>query len=87
MTEHGKGDAMTQRPPTPADIEAELENTSTAIHVSSGESATGDQADRTAEQVRQGHTGDHLRYILRYSMLGLVVVFVIAYYVSFVWFR
>ena len=34
----------------------------------------------TAEEVRQGHTGDHVRYILGLSIAGLVIVFAIAYF-------
>ncbi|GAB4528509.1 MAG: hypothetical protein Kow00133_17390 [Amphiplicatus sp.] len=40
------------------------------LHVSAGETASHEPADLTAEQVRQGHTGDHLRYILAASLAG-----------------
>ncbi|MBB5517626.1 hypothetical protein [Amphiplicatus metriothermophilus] len=40
------------------------------LHVSADETANREPADLTAEQVRQGHTGDHLRYILAASLAG-----------------
>lgn len=43
------------------------------IHVSELETDSHLSVDLTAEQVRQGHTGDHLRYILLAS-LGAVLV-------------
>jgi hypothetical protein len=66
--------------PNPADLEAERENTETQIHVSADEAASHHQEDRTTEQARQGHTGDHVRYILGFSILGIVVAFIAAYW-------
>lgn len=59
--------------------EAEAENTRKEIHVANSETAKPAPADRTTEEVRQGHTGDHVRYILVYSVAGIVVVFTIVY--------
>ncbi|MEX6632775.1 hypothetical protein [Hyphococcus lacteus] len=61
------------------DRSEEAENTSDEIHVTNSETAQPTPADRTTEEVRQGHTGDHLRYILGYSVAGIVVVFTIVY--------
>lgn len=66
-------------PKSPPDIEAEAENTASEITVPAGDSATGHKEERTAEEARQGHTGDHVRYILGFSFAGVVIVFAIAY--------
>lgn len=50
-------------------IDDDPEN-SDLLHVSADETANHEPADLTAEQVRQGHTGDHLRYILAASLVG-----------------
>jgi len=61
------------------DRSEEAENTNDEIHVTNSETAQPIPADRTTEEVRQGHTGDHLRYILGYSVAGIVVVFTVVY--------
>lgn len=43
------------------------------IHVSELETDSHLKVDLTAEQVRQGHTGDHLRYILLASFAAVLV--------------
>ena len=64
---------------SPIDLADERENTETEIHVSGSETASHLPENRTAEQARQGHTGDHLRYILGFSFVGIVIAFAIAY--------
>lgn len=49
------------------------------IHVAGSETASHAQVDLTAEQVRQGHTGDHVRYILAASIAGVIIVFTVAW--------
>ncbi len=66
--------------PNPVDVQAEDDNTK-HMHVAGEETADGREADLTAEGVRQGHTGDHLRYILALSFAGVILAFVIAYVV------
>jgi hypothetical protein len=66
---------------SPVDLAAERENTAQEIHVSATETASHVQEDRTTEQARQGHTGDHVRYILGFSFLGIVIAFAIAYWI------
>lgn len=34
----------------------------------------------SAEAVRQGHTGDHVRYILAFSLLGGIVALIAIYW-------
>lgn len=60
----------------------EAENTAEAIRVSDDETADGQPETLTAEEVRQGHTGDHVRYILMASIAGAVFVMaiVVAYF-------
>ncbi|MEE2690319.1 MAG: hypothetical protein VX640_02150 [Pseudomonadota bacterium] len=43
------------------------------IHVSESETESHLAVDLTCEQVRQGHTGDHVRYILLGSLAAVVV--------------
>ncbi len=67
---------------TPNDLksaDAEDENTATSIHVSGEETASGKPVELSAEDVRQGHTGDHLRGILILSVIGAVVAMVVLY--------
>lgn len=64
---------------TPPDIDAERENTDSEIVVPAVDTASGRKEERTTQEVRQGHTGDHLRYILALSITGLVIVFAIVY--------
>ncbi len=69
---------MTERK-TPPDAEAEAENTISEITVPAGDTATGREEARTTEEARQGHTGDHVRYILGLSLAGAVAAFAIGY--------
>lgn len=69
--------------PTPPEIDAESENTESEITVPAVDTASGREEERTTEQARQGHTGDHVRYILIVSITGLVIVFAIAYFLFF----
>lgn len=66
---------------TPNDLAAERENTAQEIHVSASDTASHLPENRTTEQARQGHTGDHLRYILGFSIIGIVIAFAIAYWI------
>jgi len=66
-------------PKSPPDTGAEAENTASEITVPASDTATGHEEERTAEEARQGHTGDHVRYILGFSFAGVVIVFAIAY--------
>ena len=59
----------------------EAENRADTIHVSREETAGHQAEDLTTEQVRQGHTGDHVRYILLASVAG--AVFVMAILITF----
>ena len=61
---------------------AEAENTDDTMHVSRDDAAGVHSEELTTEQVRQGHTGDHVRYILMASVAGaiLVMAIVIAYF-------
>lgn len=63
----------------PADPEEEAQNTEATIHVDEDDTAKRGEAERTVEEVRQGHTGDHVRYILLYSLIGIVAVMAISY--------
>ena len=56
---------------------AEAENTADAMSVSGSETNDGLSETRTTEEVRQGHTGDHVRYILMASVAGAVFVMAI----------
>ena len=56
---------------------AEAENTDDSVSVSGSETNDGLPERRTTEQVRQGHTGDHVRYILLASVAGAVFVMAI----------
>lgn len=66
---------------SPIDLAAEHENTDQEIHVSASETASHLPEDRTTEQARQGHTGDHVRYILGFSFLGIVIAFALTYWI------
>lgn len=44
------------------------DNRESHLHVSPGETASHEPEDLTTEEVRQGHTGDHVRYILAFSL-------------------
>ncbi len=56
---------------------AEAENTEDCVSVSGSETNDGRPETRTTEEVRQGHTGDHVRYILLASVAGAVFVMAI----------
>ena len=43
------------------------------VRVAGSETDSHEAVALTAEQVRQGHTGDHLRYILAASMVAVLV--------------
>ena len=72
-------DTTTRNDLTPPDAEAEQQNRE-HVTVPAEDTASGRTEDHTAEEVRQGHTGDHVRYILGLSIAGLVIVFAIAYF-------
>lgn len=57
--------------------QAEAENTEDSMAVSGGETDDGSPETRTTEDIRQGHTGDHVRYILLASVAGTVFVMAI----------
>jgi hypothetical protein len=78
-----------QRKKTPADEAAaaeapttpdEAENTDDTLRVANRETANATAEKLTTEQVRQGHTGDHVRYILAASITGIGIIFAIAYF-------
>ena len=60
----------------------EAENTEDTIRVPEGETASHTDAKRSVQDVRQGHTGDHLRYILAASLGGaiLLIAILVAYF-------
>lgn len=66
--------------PDPAEEAANFEDT---LHSPASETASGHEEDRTVQDVRQGHTGDHVRYVLGISF-ALVVVALFAAYFFFV---
>ncbi|MEQ8750218.1 MAG: hypothetical protein RIC52_10620, partial [Amphiplicatus sp.] len=53
--------------------------TTSEITVPASDTATGHDEERTAEEARPGHTGDHVRYILGFSFAGVVIAFIIGY--------
>lgn len=67
--------------PTPAENTAstpeEAENTDDILRVSEEETAAPVPEKKTTEEVRQGHTGDHVRYILMFSTVGILAVFAV----------
>jgi hypothetical protein len=68
--------ANDERRPGPVSAE-EAENTDATICVPGADTATAHDECRTTEEVRQGHTGDHVRYILMFSFTGIVLVFAV----------
>lgn len=66
----------------PADVEAERENIEEELHISGADTSTGLPEDKTTQEVRQGHTGDHVRYILAASIFAIAVAFAIIYWFS-----
>ncbi|WP_428407308.1 hypothetical protein [Hyphococcus sp.] len=61
----------------PASSSEEAENTEDTLRVANEETAAPVPETKTTEEVRQGHTGDHVRYILMYSTVGILIVFAI----------
>lgn len=57
----------------------EKQNTDETLEVSSEDTAEAAPAKRTTEEVRQGHTGDHVRYILIISFLGALAALFVLY--------
>ncbi len=55
----------------------EAENTDSTLRVANEDTAAPVSETKTTEEVRQGHTGDHVRYILMYSTVGILIVFAI----------
>lgn len=55
------------------DARAEKENVDETLDVSKHETSGPHSEKRTTEEVRQGHTGDHVRYILGISFVGVLV--------------
>ncbi len=53
----------------------EAENTDDTLRVAAEDAASAHDESRTTQEVRQGHTGDHVRYILMFSFGGIVLVF------------
>lgn len=64
---------------SPIDSRAEAQNTRTEIHVSASETASGEEEELTTEEVRQGHTGNHVRYILALSFIGAAAALFLIY--------
>jgi len=58
---------------------AEQENTEDTVTVSEGETAESAKKTRTTQDVRQGHTGDHMRYVLGISFIGVVIALFAVY--------
>ncbi len=56
---------------------AEAQNTDATLRVANEDTAAPVSEKRTTEEVRQGHTGDHVRYILIASTAGVLFVFAI----------
>jgi hypothetical protein len=52
------------------------------LHVSEEETATHTPADLSVEQARQGHTGDHVRYILGASFIGGFLLLLLIFWIS-----
>ena len=61
----------------PASSPEEAENTESSIRVANEDTAAPVPETKTTEEVRQGHTGDHVRYILMFSTVGILIVFAI----------
>ncbi|WP_425410531.1 hypothetical protein [Hyphococcus sp.] len=57
----------------------EAENTDATMTVTDDETSKPAAEHLTTEEVRQGHTGDHVRYILATSVVGIVIVFAVVY--------
>ncbi|WDI32810.1 hypothetical protein PUV54_06315 [Hyphococcus flavus] len=57
----------------------EAENSADTLRVGNSDTASDSAEKLTTEEVRQGHTGDHVRYILAASVAGAVILITIAY--------
>ncbi len=66
-------DAGFKKPPDPE----EAENTEDTIRVPASETATHASESRSVQDARQGHTGDHVRYILIASLGGAAILLAI----------
>ena len=55
----------------------EAENTDAELSVANEDTASPFPEKRTTEEVRQGHTGDHVRYVLLASIAGILFVFAV----------
>lgn len=62
----------------PVDLKAEMENKAARLTVGAEETASGHAEERTTQEVRQGHTGDHVRYILVLSAIGAAALLTVA---------
>lgn len=62
------------------DTEEDKENTATTLNVDGSETADGRDVKLTAQEVRQGHTGDHVRKILAISGIGAAIALLAAFY-------
>ncbi|MCI5047323.1 MAG: hypothetical protein MRY59_07460 [Aquisalinus sp.] len=58
---------------------AEQENTATRLSIPASETADGKEKTLTTEELRQGHTGDHVRHILYLSTIGAVIGLILIY--------
>ena len=61
--------------------QAEKQNHDKKFVVTSHETEGLTGAERTTEEVRQGHTGDHVRYILAISFGVAFIVLLLAYWI------
>ena len=61
----------------PGQTPDEAENTEDTLRVPNSETASHTSEQRSVQEVRQGHTGDHMRYILIASIAGAIAVMVI----------
>ncbi len=59
--------------------EAEQENTATRLSIPASETADGEEKTLTTEELRQGHTGDHVRHILYLSTIGAIIGLIVIY--------
>lgn len=57
----------------------ESENYEDTLRVADSETAAPHPERLTTAEVRQGHTGDHVRYILGFSIAGVLVALFLIY--------
>lgn len=60
--------------------EAEKENTAEELEISNRDTSKPYPEKKTTEEVRQGHTGDHVRYILAISFIGALAALFALYW-------